>query len=237
MATVMSEFDYTIIHVNDDRVDRRNLIHDRMWNMNAQHKVFDFCYGKHDDLDEWYSRTGIFPASNTWSLNPGEIGIWQSLGSIWSSMEDNLLVFEDDVFLHDHFDNRFIESVGDLPPDADFLSLFVPEEQRQDYKYVVRYDELGNWHPANDENKYIFDIGSEWIARTYHGWGGQALYFTMQGAEKLLRIARARGMYTTSDCFLYLEAHAGNINGYSVLPEYYDTVYIDKSTKSIIQER
>lgn len=232
----MHPFNYTIIHVNNDRLDRRLAIHSVMNDMCVPFVDFEFCYGKTANLDEWYADTGVHPMNDTWTLKPGEIGIWQSLASIWKNMESDTLVFEDDVFLSHRFPELFNEALNELPEDADFLSLFVPEEQRQDFNYTVRYDDDGHWHPATEATKYVFDIGAKYIARAYHGWGGQALYFTKQGAEKLLDLAQTKTMYTTSDCFLYMEAHSGRINGYSMLPKFWNTVYIDKSTKSIIQE-
>lgn len=225
--------DYTIIHVNDDRKENRQKIHTVMDGISGNYIPFEFCYGKYANLEEWYKKTGV--RNHGW-LKKGEEGIWQSLASVWRNMTNDLLLFEDDALLHPDFAFRLEEALGELPSDADFLSLFVPEEQEQDFYYIIRYDENGHWHPADSESKYRFDIGANYIARAYNGWGGQALYFTLPGAKKLLKIAQEKGMYTTSDCFLYLEAHAGNVNGYSMLPKYGDTVYIDKSTKSIIQE-
>lgn len=232
----VADFTYTIIHVNNDRLDKRLAIHRVMSDMGIPFEEFEFCYGKYADLDEWYSKTGVQPHDPSWSLKPGEIGIWQSLASVWNNMQSDVLLFEDDVFLSPNFPVYFQEALNELPEDADFLSLFVPEEQRQDFNYTVRYDDDGNWHPASEADKYIFDIGAKFIARAYHGWGGQALYFTKKGAEKLLHLAQTKRMYTTSDCFLYMEAHSGRINGYTMLPKFWNTVYIDRSTKSIIQE-
>lgn len=226
---------YTTIHINEDRLESRLAIDATMSSLGIPRQDFKFCNGTVDDLDSWYASTGvknIYPGM----LKRGEIGIWQSLASVWSEMDDDTLVFEDDALLHADFSKRFRHALLDLPEDADFLTLFVPEEQRQDYEYIVRYDEEGIWHSATEDNKYIFDIGSDTISRAYSGWGGQAILFTKKGADALLQIAQSRGMYTTSDCFLYLQAHAGAVNGYSMMPKYYDTVYIDKNTKTLIQD-
>ena len=227
---------YTIVHINNDREDTMSLIDKKMNEMNIAKQDILFCNGREDDLDSWYETTGV-SRSIDYNYKLGEIGIWQSLANVWKNVGDEpILMFEDDALLHPEFENRFKHALIDLPADADFLTLFVPSNQRADYDYVVRYDEIGNPHKTSFTNRYIYDIGSSHIAKAYQGYGGVAVLFTEQGCKKLLAIAQEKGMYTTSDCFLYLEAHAGSINGYAMLPHLYDTVHIDPNTKTLVQD-
>lgn len=169
----------------------------------------------------------------------GELGVWYSVVNAWIDIANNgpAVVFEDDALLSDEFKTVFENALADLPDDADYLSLFVPFNQAQDFYYVVEYDNEGIptiKATGVSEERSMFNIGSPYVAKAYMGYGNVAVFYTQKGAHKLLKIAKERGTYTPVDCFLFLQAHAGNLNGYALHPRYKGVVDVDWGAPTLI---
>jgi hypothetical protein len=111
-----------------------------------------------------------------------------------------------------------------LPHDYDFFSMWVPDNQRRDFYINYSYDWNGTPFtlPTGESTKDgapCFRIDGSPLAKVYQGYGGVATMFSRKGAEKLYTLAKAEGTFTTSDCFLFINAHRGIIKGYAPRPD------------------
>lgn len=160
--------------------------------------------------------------SRPWTPKIGELGVWLSNFDCWQWAADNeeLVVFEDDAIIDENFYDGLQVLYSELPEDWDFLTLWVPENQRQDYMYRVEYDDegmpniLGNVPPG----KSSFDYGARFTARAYQGYGLVATMYSPKGGAALIESARRRGICTPADCFIFQETHAERVKGYAPKP-------------------
>jgi GR25 family glycosyltransferase involved in LPS biosynthesis len=226
--------DYTIITINDNRMTQKQAIRDNV----KLNEVFpEFVNGNDDEQ--------LFSADEKWNLRKhcglqrGEWGIWFSNLNCWeyAASNDGLIIFEDDAIVDSNFMHRYDRYISDIPQDTDFIALWVPDNQRQDYLYNVEFDAegkpkvvRGSLQPDNS----IFNIDHEYIAKAYQGYGGVAMLVTKQGGGKLIELAQRYGQWSTSDCFYFLETHRNNLNGYALKPDYCDLVYYDWSVPTTI---
>jgi GR25 family glycosyltransferase involved in LPS biosynthesis len=161
-------------------------------------------------------------------LRLGEMGVWLSLLDNLKyaahGRYDNFIVLEDDAIASEDFANVFNHHVEHLPSDYDFFSMWVPDNQRRDFyvNYAFDWGGVGHTIPAQGSNKdgaQCFRIDGSPLAHVYQGYGGVATMFSRKGAEKLYACAISEGTFTTSDCFLFINAHRGIIKGYSTRPD------------------
>lgn len=225
---------YIILSIDDSRKEKKQNIRKVLspWS-----ESFIECINgyKMEELKSARLLTGIKDAP----MLAGELGVWYSTANAWINVANNgpAVVLEDDALLREDFIAEFDKAIEDLPEDADFLSLFIPYNQTQDFYYMVSYDEEGlpNIQATGvPEKQSIFYVGSQQIAKAYMGYGNVAIYYTQKGAHKLLNIAKERGIYTPVDCFLYLQAHSGNINGYALHPRLHGLVDVDWQAETLI---
>lgn len=162
----------------------------------------------------------------------GEIGIWLSLYDRWKWVVDNdepLIVFEDDAIPNPDFERVLERDYEHLPEDAAFMALWIPPNQLQDYRYNAVYNEEGivriNGYRPDGESQY--DFGDEYLSRVYNGYGHVGILYTPAGGKFFKERAEEVGLYTTADCFLYQEAHAGRCQGYGPKPKYANLVHYD----------
>ena len=214
---------YTIVTIDDSRAANKEKIRSIV----PLPEVTDiqFC-----DARKEYPQ--VLEYTTPWSLTRGEVGIWHSHYNCWKWAAENgpLLVFEDDAILDQDFMDHFNHVVDKLPDDWDFLSLWVPPEQEQDFMYNVTFDEEGYPHANGtfyEVGASVFWIGSATIAKVYQGYSFVTTLYSQEGARKVAALAEQKGMYTTADCFLFLEAHAGRLNGYAPTPMYTRFVHHD----------
>jgi GR25 family glycosyltransferase involved in LPS biosynthesis len=166
----------------------------------------------------------------------GELGVWGSNLNAWKYLVesdlDALLVFEDDALPWVDFSKRFPEYIADLPRGFDFFSLHPPENQLADYYYQRSFNLDGGWnltspvhHKLNTSPHYT---GSKYIASAYQGYGNVAMLYSKTGAQEILKLVERNGIYTPVDCFLYLEHHKGNLDGYTLMPNVLGLVDYDE---------
>lgn len=186
--------------------------------------------GSQVNLKEELDKRGLFiPDANAFSI--GEVGIWLSMFDCWQWSVDNneeLIVFEDDAKPLADFDEKFAFMHKELPEDYDFMCLWVPENQKQDYHYMVFYDDGG--HPniqGTFHDGSLFDYGAARTSMVYNGYGNVAMLFSPKGSKFFIDRAREVGLYTPVDCYQYQEAHAGRCKGFGPKPEYANLVNYD----------
>lgn len=230
---------YAIVSIDDARKDKKDAIRRAMHN---HEEVTDipFINGANErQLNRARERwPDVEPQGWTFS-SAGELGVWYSQLNCWywAAQNGDLLIYEDDAIVATDFDDRMTPILANLPSDWDFLSVFVPDNQLQDFRYRIVYDENGApktvVHPQDE--RYVYDIGNDYVTRVYQGYSCVANMVSQNGAKKLLERLKARRMYSCVDCFMYMEAHQGNLNGYAHHPEAPRPVTYDWNAPSIIR--
>ena len=150
--------------------------------------------GKSDTINKMFKLYGL--KRTPWIPNEGEAGIWLSNYFHWyavSQRESPLIVFEDDAIIDENFAEGLNDVLNDLPKDWDFVSLWVPDNQRIDYRYNLSYDETGNpqiYGMRPEGLPSFFDCGAENIAKVYQGYGMVATMYSPTGGKKLLKLVK-----------------------------------------------
>lgn len=229
---------FTIISVNDQRAAHKEALRSLLDFPEITDIEFVNAVNR-EQLDRILAKyPNIRPKE--WVPKLGELGVWLSQIQTWDylvkSEHDSLIVFEDDAIISPAIGSILAMYIDDLPEDWDFVSLSVPDNQRQDFYYRQVYDETG--HPKTlikaGEKTYEFDYGKPTMARVYQGYCCVATMYSKRGAQKLLSLAEEFGIYTPVDCFLFLQAHAGRLNAYAPKPNSPMCVVIDWMTPTTI---
>lgn len=221
---------YNIISINDNRKYYKDQIRKYV---DLQEEVVasveGACLNRDGKLEQHMNDLGLW-FNSKWPLSVGEIGVWASNFLRWekvSQMNEPLVVFEDDAVIKSDFNPKLIYIYEQLPDDWDFVSLWVPDNQRIDYRYNLRYNadgdpEIFGTRPVGFPS--AFDYGAADVARVYQGYGMVATMYSPAGGKKLVELAKQYGLRTPVDCFLMQEAHKGALNGYAPKP---DKVFVD----------
>ncbi len=236
---------YHIISLNDERLHYKKVIEERVQLPRAEVKTYN---AYEEDAVAFLAENGINLRPELWIPKKGEVGIWASIVLCWQWCLDNneeLVVFEDDAIPVEDFQgkfNLFHDNIRKV--DWDFAALWVPENQKNDYYYCVKYDENGVPYqvprPSQEfkiNRDSIYEVeGLAPVARVYQGYGGVGLLFHPRGAAKFMEISRKFGIYTPIDCHFYLTAHrpVDNVEGYAPHPSF-DMVTYDWDHPTTIQ--
>jgi GR25 family glycosyltransferase involved in LPS biosynthesis len=230
--------DYTIISLNDERVEYKTNIR-RVLENHHEHLI-DAVNGSEVDLDFELASRGL-ERKHWGNAKRGELGVWLSNFDRWlyvSQLDGPMIVFEDDAIPDHFFDEKLESVVKEVPEDFDIITLWVPENQRQDYYYDVKYNENG--HPQINgvrppEYSYYRIDGAAYAALVYQGYGMVSLMYSPKGGERLVELAREYGITGPVDCWIYEQAHMGHLNGYAPRPEQASIVHYDWKATSHVQ--
>lgn len=178
--------------------------------------------------------------SRGWIPKVGEAGCWCSHYDAWqlaSTLIEPLIVFEDDAILVDGFEDKLLDLMVELPPSWDYMSLWVPDNQHQDFNYNIFWDANGMPKAmfgtlSNDTS--IFNY-SDKLATVYQGYGMVATMYSPSGAAKLLSSVHRYGLYAPVDCFVSIECHANRIDGFAPKP-WHQIINYDWSQKTTIHD-
>lgn len=170
----------------------------------------------------------------------GQLGIWYSVlcALEWvDAKKTPLVTFEDDALIAPDFVERFTQYCREFPDDMDFFSFFVPADYKHKFYYGSIYDANGYVVAEN----MGFTGGVQWnatgaIKQAYQRYGGVSMYYTPQGAERILDLVEKTGLTDQYDDYLYRHSRLGNLNGYTMSPDRPDMVWITGTEDSIVQE-
>jgi len=216
---------YTIIHVNDRAKKQMKDNHKVLKNFNYVSDI-KFFNGNIENASDVLSHKKI--KLNTWRPYdgrnfpplPGELGVWLSNINIYEYIVknniDKMLVLEDDVVVDLKFVGNLNLVLNDLPDNWDFLSLYYFENQN------------------SVDSETLF--GSKYIHKSKNQPAGfQAMIYSKNGAEKILRLVKRLGIQYTVDCFVFEQARLGFLNGYSIIPDKLSFIKHEyKQVKSLI---
>lgn len=158
----------------------------------------------------------------------GHFGVWASTLSAWeyiaSCPYDGVVLFEDDATVHKDFDFLMRKYMKELLRDWDFFSLHTPHNQSGDFRFQYNYKPDGSYagghrhFPAGAPN---FLYGSEYLCKSYQGYGACAIMYSPKGAQRLLDFFEKNGIKMSADCHIFQASKATYphpINGYSIIP-------------------
>lgn len=208
---------YNIISITDERKAYKDAI--RRYTKLEEYRIASMDARAVDPIEE-LNALGL--TVHDWHPLLGELGAWLSHFLCWkfvSVMSEPLIVFEDDAIINNAFDDILGSYMSELPPGWDFMSLWAPDDQQQDYRYDVVYDDDGianvrGW--INGPSR--FDIGKTWISRAYQGYGLVGTVYSPEGGSRLVERAKQRGVCTPVDCFIFQESHTERVKGYAPKP-------------------
>ena len=217
---------YHIFSINDDRYNMRQTIVDRVDLERARIRCFN---AYEQNIAGFLKSRGMH--FDRWTPKIGEAGIWISNILAWEwcvENDESLICFEDDAIPLWDFSLRLGVLTEELKDtNWDICSLWVPNNQLQDYWYYVTFNEIGDpvhssppagWKGREDS---IYNLtGKSAAARIYQGYGGVAFMYTPAGAYKLLNYLRVRGIFTPVDCGLCQLSHLDILSGYAPRPEF-----------------
>ena len=196
---------YTIMHVNDRAKENmsinKQILQDfeyvdiKYFNGNTGNG-WDILNDMKIPLDRWNPYDG-----RKSKPLPGEYGIWVStiifLEYIVKNNIDKLLVLEDDIILHKDFVKNFNKCISELPTNFSFLSFY-------------SFD-------GHNELTEETDIGLNYIHRSWNQPSAmQATIYSLDGAKKILKAVKRKGIEYTNDCFIFEQSRTKVIHGYSV---------------------
>lgn len=217
-------FKYSIMHVNDrakENINRNKQILKDFEYVDIEYfngntgNGWDVLNDMKIPLNRWKPYDG-----RTFDPMPGEYGVWVStvrvLEYIINNNLESLLVIEDDVVLAEDFVYNLNLCIKELPETFSFLSLFSFEEHNE----------------VTEET----DIGLEYIHRSWNQPSAmQATLYSLDGAKKILKVLKRKGIEYTNDCFIFEQSRLKVIEGYSVKKNVLQFLSHDyKNIKSLI---
>lgn len=225
---------YNIISLNDDRKVYKDAIREHVGLDEYELEAVD---GRAVDIREELNKRNMFTTG--WVPKQGEAGVWLSNYDRWMDtdwIDEPLVVFEDDAIIDESFKPKLDGLMEDLPEDWDFLALWVPENQHADYQYITTYDFQGDPqnHGSRPYSMSQFKLTYR-LAHVYQGYGMVALAYSPAGGRNLVSLAQQYGMYTPVDCFVYQQAHMGNLKGFAPSPIFANVVRYDWRAESHVQ--
>lgn len=171
----------------------------------------------------------------------GELGVWHSQMIAWdyiAGQTNDVLVLEDDAILDPEFVDMFSRYLLQLPDKYDFYSVYTPKEQYADFYHNYIWD--SNGYIIGLGRPEYHNLGAPWylygsksMCKVFQGYSCVATLFSPKGAAKLLERARVTGMTTPVDCWIFEQAHAGNVAAYSQKPDYFRIVEVNTGQSTI----
>lgn len=220
---------FTIISIDERRAPYKEVIRKFAGMEEVHMKAVD---GRQEDVKEQMMSRGLWV--NNWSPSRGEAGVWMSNYDRWlytSTLDEPLVVFEDDAIIRGDFKDRVDAVLSVLPEDWDYCTLWVPENQKIDYYYDVIFNSVGDPMPVgpnrNNETSLFRYNNSDIVSLVYQGYGMVSLMYSPKGGQKLASLAQRTGIYTPVDCWIYQQAHMGRLRGFAPHPQNAEIVQYD----------
>lgn len=217
---------YTIISIDNNRVELKTKIHEAMKATGTQELTgIEFVDARVPGVAHKYARKNKIQIKGN-AIFLGELGVWFSQMNSWKAIAksdyDAVIVFEDDAVVNPVFVDKFDIIMNRIPSDFDFVALNVPSDQNMDYYYDREFDSNGGWKLRTDTRKRLLSsshyIGDPLICTSYQGYSCVANMYSRKGASKLLDITKKNPIVGPVDCMIYQESFKGNLNGYTFMP-------------------
>lgn len=220
---------YTVLSVDDSRKELRDAIHEEMQALGIERLDGVSCVDgrKPGAIDKWLLENPIRVTGER--FHNGELGIWASVYNAWdrfivSTKAKKLIVFEDDAVVKDAFGKMLPFVEKELQgTDWDFFAWAVPHDQKVDYYYNRAIYPNGTWSVVSPmRHKYEQSphyVGKTLICKAYQGYHAVCIMYSRRGVFKLMDMLMQDGITEPLDLFLFRHSLAGNLNGYTLLPD------------------
>lgn len=230
MATLNK--DYVLLKINDKRIKTQEKI---VSDLSSFNRHFVECIDGHneDAVKDFFDKNkNIIDAR---PIRAGYLGHWLTflnvLKYIVDNNIDNLLVLEDDAILSETFIEDIEFYMSKIPDDYDFFMPYLSIPNKDNYMFSKKDVNLRLPQRTKifDKDKVIhsdWDIGSEYIVRTYQRFGSVGQIFSNSGARKLIKLTEKNGLGKsrwegkTFDMTMYQYSFSSIINGYQPNPHH-----------------
>ena len=231
MATLNKE--YVLIKINDKRLRTQQKIES---DLVLFKRHFVECIDGHDE-----NAVKLFFENNPnikegRPVRAGYLGHWLTFLNVLKYIVDNdienLLVLEDDAILSETFIEDLEMYVSHVPDNCDFLMIYdsAPNSNncffnKKDVKLRVpqRVKITEDMKKINPD----WDIGSDYIVRTYQRFGSVGQVFFNSGAKKIIKLTETNGLGASRwegkafDMTIYKYSFEGLLNGYQPNPNHH----------------
>ena len=213
---------FTIPHIGDARMDyivnARDILSER-W---TEVHIPAVNGSIKDEL-----RAGLSRHNNpniNYDAKVGQLGRWLTfLDHVDTLDEGPLFVVEDDAIVDTDFFSVIDDLLYAVPTNADFFSLFIPRNRTREV-FVE-----GRINP-------VYDIGDEFVVRAHQPYGGVAMVLYPPLKRHIKELLDRDGINKQFDDYLYEQSQMQNLQGFSVVPNMQDLVWIDGGIPSTVHE-
>jgi hypothetical protein len=200
----LKDFCYHIHHINNNNI-KRDFLFNRMNNILFSHmdqiESETILINSKEDFNIFKDNNNFNVVSN---LKYGEIGLWASNYKLFKKfLESNykyLIIFEDDIYLHDNFLELIKLYFPLLPKGWGCFSLFQPEI---------------SWENIPFENYKLKNIewSKDFIWKSYQTWSTGGLLLNRSSVFDIVNYIEAHGIDLPIDLFLFKEINEVPIPG------------------------
>jgi len=195
-------FTHKVIHM-EKSVDRKpvvNKINSIMSSNSKEIECISYEIFNEEQLKKFKFENPLFKLDPDIEFRYAEIGVWASNYNAWINFlktdKKYLVLFEDDVYIHQDFWKRIDDVMNQIP--SDWQAFF-----------------FLNWNPPY-YNESIHDIGSDIICKSYQGqWlGGYIL--NRSGVESIVKNVQENLISDPIDIYMFYKH--GSLNSYTFKP-------------------
>ena len=242
--------DYVLIKINDKRLRTQQKIESDLKSF-TRHYV-ECIDGHNEEAVKKFFKNNINIKERR-PMRAGYLGHWLTFLNILKYIVDNdidnLLVLEDDAILSETFIQDLEMYVFHVPDDCDFLMIYDSAPNSDNYLFSKKDVNLRvpqRVKISEDMNKIHsdWDIGSDYIVRTYQRFGSVGQVFFNSGAKKIIKLTEQNGLGKSRwegkafDMTMYQYSFDGLINGYQPNPKHHlnKMVKIEETIKGTSNE-
>lgn len=216
------EVRFTIPHIGNTRMDYIVNIRDVLSDQWEEVDIPAVNGNDRDQLEAALKRHGN-PAIN-YEAKVGQLGRWLTFLDHTDTLDEGpLFVVEDDAIIDPDFFSVIDDLLYAVPKGADFFSLFIPRNRTREV-FVE-----GRINP-------VYDIGDEYVVRAHQPYGGVAMVLYPPLKQHIKELIKRDGINKQFDDYLYEQSQMQNLNGFSIVPNMQDLVWIDGGIPSTVHE-
>jgi GR25 family glycosyltransferase involved in LPS biosynthesis len=224
---------YVLIKINDKRLKTQKKIES---DLDSFQRHFVECIDGHNEEAVVRFFKNNINIKERRPTRAGFLGHWLTFLNILNYIIDNkienLLVLEDDAILSQTFIEDLEMYMSHLPEDYDFFMIYDSEPNKNNYMFSkndlkMRVPQRFKIDKDPQKIHSDWDIGSNYIVRTYQKFGSVGQVFSNAGAKKIINLVEKNGLGTSRwevspfDMTIYKYSFKGLINGYQANPNHH----------------
>jgi len=241
---------YILVKINDKRLKTQEKIE---LDLSSFYRHSVECIDGHDEeaVIKFFKNNKNIKDSRP--IRAGYLGHWLTFLNILKYIVDNdidhLLVLEDDAILSETFVDDLEMYMHHVPEDCDFFMIYDSAPNSNNYFFSKQDVNLRAPQriKISDNSKKIhsdWDIGSDYIVKTYQRFGSVGQVFFNSGAKKIIKLAEKNGLGRSRwegkafDMTIYQYSFEGLLNGYQPNPNHHlnKMITIEETVKGTSNE-